>query len=94
MHQPDYQNLGAAVEIFAPAGTKLDGWKLALYNGATGKVFKEHKLEGIVKAIEPTNYGVLFVPTEQITNGGPNGLSLSTPSGHLVRGVVVTTGRR
>jgi len=84
-----YDNSGQdgseAVEISAPAGTDLAGWRVVLYDGATGLVYDDDVLTGVIPATCAPR-GVLFFryAADGIQNGSPDGLALVDPSGHTV----------
>ncbi|HEX5438431.1 MAG TPA: DNA/RNA non-specific endonuclease, partial [Gemmatimonadaceae bacterium] len=68
---------GEAIEIAGPAGTRLAGWTVLLYNGSTGTVYSTQRLGG---SIPPTcgARGVVVVryPGNGIQNGSPDGVAL------------------
>ncbi|HEX5438519.1 MAG TPA: hypothetical protein VFW98_15305, partial [Gemmatimonadaceae bacterium] len=45
------RDTGEAIEIAGPAGTRLAGWTVLLYNGSTGTVYSTQRLGG---SIPPT----------------------------------------
>jgi DNA/RNA endonuclease G (NUC1) len=82
-----YDNTGAdvgeSVEVSAPAGTDLTGWRVVLYNGSGGASYGTLSLSGIVPATCDTR-GVVVVPAVGIQNGSPDGLALVDAGGGLV----------
>ncbi|MCU6454123.1 lamin tail domain-containing protein [Sphingomonas sp. A2-49] len=88
---------GEFVEIAAPAGTDLTGWRIVLYNGApsgtTGlKAYATTTLGGIV-ANQQNGFGTISVgyPANGIQNGGagangePDGIALVNAAGTVVQ---------
>ncbi|GIE37736.1 multifunctional nuclease/2',3'-cyclic-nucleotide 2'-phosphodiesterase/5'-nucleotidase/3'-nucleotidase [Actinoplanes lobatus] len=76
-----YDNAGAdsgeAVEIEAPVGFDLSGWKLYLYNGNDGATYSPTTtLSGVVPAS-----GVQSIAIAGLQNGAPDGLALVKPDG-------------
>jgi|GEM_PF-6261376 len=82
-----YDNVGddanERIEIFAPAGTSLNGWSVYLYNGNGGITYGSSiSLTGLVVPNQGTfdnlNYGtiVLSFPQDGIQNGSPDGIAL------------------
>ncbi|HWS34248.1 MAG TPA: multifunctional 2',3'-cyclic-nucleotide 2'-phosphodiesterase/5'-nucleotidase/3'-nucleotidase, partial [Actinoplanes sp.] len=78
-----YDNAGAdsgeAVEIEAPVGFDLTGWKLYLYNGSNNGTYEPTAtLSGVVPAsgVVVTNY-----TTDQLQNGAADGVALVKPDG-------------
>ena len=51
---------GEAIEVAATAGTNLNGWSLALYNGSNGTVYNTRNLSGVVgnSGISEYDYGL------------------------------------
>lgn len=76
---------GERIEITAPVGKNLSGWKLVLYNGSGGAAYNTTNLTGIVAASPgcPSGRGVVVVsyPTDGIQNGSPDGMALIGPEG-------------
>lgn len=90
-----YDNAGAdtgeTVEIAAPAGTNLSGWRIVLYNGADGAAYAATggsvngiALSGIV-ANQQNGFGTLSFLAPGIQNGAPDGLALVDAGGHVVQ---------
>ncbi len=82
-----YDNVGAdtgeQVEVSAPAGTDLTGWRVILYNGSGGASYATLNLSGAVPATCDTR-GVLVLPAVGIQNGSPDGLALVDPTDAVV----------
>ena len=75
------------VEIVAPAGTDLSGWKVVLYNGSNGQQYSTLNLSGST-ASQCGGHGTLVVtaPTATgIQNGAPDGLALVNASNAVVQ---------
>ena len=89
---------GEFVEIAAPAGTDLTGWKIVLYNGTSSgttalKVYgTAQTLSGVV-ADQQNGFGTISVsyPSNGIQNGGsgangePDGIALVDAQGNVVQ---------
>ncbi|MEV6299164.1 ExeM/NucH family extracellular endonuclease [Actinoplanes sp. NPDC051861] len=79
-----YDNAGAdsgeSIEVQAPAGFDLTGWKVVLYNGNGGAAYNTSTLSGLVPAA-----GVVVVtyPVDGIQNGAPDGVALVRADGSL-----------
>ena len=76
-----YDNTGAdvgeAVEVSAPAGTDLSGWRVVLYNGSGGASYGTLTLSGVMSATcGARGVVVLAGPATGIQNGAPDGLAL------------------
>lgn len=85
-----YDNVGMdaweGVEIFAPSGTVLTGWKLYFYDGVNGTSYGTHVIYGIVPDFGGSGYGSLFVPSSVgIQNGSPDGIVLVDNFGTVVQ---------
>ena len=82
-----YDNTGAdageQVEVSAPAGTDLSGWRVVLYNGSGGASYATLNLTGIVPATCDTR-GVVVLPAVGMQNGPPDGLALVDAGGALI----------
>ncbi|MDQ8161066.1 MAG: DNA/RNA non-specific endonuclease [Gemmatimonadota bacterium] len=78
-------DVGEAIEIEAPAGTDLSGWKLVLYNGSGGAAYNTRMLDGVV-ASSCSGRGVLYFeyPANGIQNGAPDGVALVNAQGMVV----------
>ena len=72
------------IEIAAPAGTSLAGWKLALYNGGDGKAYATINLSGTVPN-QCGGHGTLAFNATGLQNGAPDGLALVDASGGVVQ---------
>src|SRR5688572_9132449 len=76
-----YDNTGAdvgeAVEVSAPAGTDMTGWRVVLYNGSGGASYGTLPLSGEMPATCGAR-GVMVLPgpATGIQNGAPDGLAL------------------
>lgn len=68
-------DVGEFVEIFAPAGTDLAAYELALYNGANGQVYRTVPLNGII-ADAGSGFGVRSFEINGLQNGAPDGIAL------------------
>lgn len=85
-----YDNSGAdaneGVEIAGEAGTRTDGWSLALYNGTATvrSVYSTVPLSGLIPD-QQTGFGTLFFPIPGIQNGSPDGLALVDPADNPVQ---------
>jgi endonuclease I len=79
-----YDNSGAdtgeAVEIAGPAGTRLDGWQIVLYNGNGGGDYGTYSLSGTLSN-QCGDYGVTTVSTPGLQNGAPDGIALIDGNG-------------
>ena len=74
---------GEAIEVSAPAGTDLAGWKIYLYNGSNSLTYDPTRtLSGIVPATCGARGVVVETyPVNGIQNGDPDGIALVDPSG-------------
>lgn len=75
---------GERVEIIAPAGTSLSGWKLVLYNGSDGRQYATYSLTGTT-ANQCGGHGTVVVNVPGIQNGSPDGLALIDAGGAVVQ---------
>ena len=77
---------GEFVEVAGTAGTNLDGWFIALYNGRNGAQYGTFNLGGTL-ADSGNGFGFAVVegPTNSIQNGAPDGLALVDNSGSVVQ---------
>ncbi|MFF0379043.1 ExeM/NucH family extracellular endonuclease [Actinoplanes missouriensis] len=71
---------GEAVEIEAPAGFDLTGWRVVLYNGNGGAAYNTATLSGVVPA---SGVVVQTYPTDGVQNGAPDGVALVKPDGTI-----------
>ncbi|MFC7530576.1 ExeM/NucH family extracellular endonuclease [Actinoplanes sp. GCM10030250] len=65
---------GEAIEIQAPAGFDLTGWRVVLYNGNGGASYGTLTVTGPVP-----DAGVVVVPASGLQNGAPDGVALVRP---------------
>jgi endonuclease I len=83
-----YDNSGTdtaeRVEVIAPAGTSLSGWKVVLYNGGDGRQYATLNLSGTT-ANQCGGHGTVVVNATGMQNGGPDGLALVNASGAVVQ---------
>lgn len=83
-----YDNAGGdvdeAVEITGAAGTSLDGWQLALYNGSNNSVYNTVTLSGELVAAQGCSAGTLVQAISGIQNGSPDAIALLDASGSVV----------
>lgn len=83
-----YDNVGAdsgeKVEVAAPAGTSLSGWKIVLYNGSGGASYSTVNLSGTV-ANQCSGWGTVAVDVTGIQNGNPDGVALVNAAGAVVQ---------
>ena len=75
---------GEAIEILGEAGLDLTGWRLVLYNGATGVPYATWVLAARIRD-EREGYGTLAVtlPADGLQNG-PDGIALVDPQQRVV----------
>ena len=71
----DGADAGEAIEVSGPAGTDLEGWTLALYNGSNGSEYGSIALSGIIPD-QSSGFGTLSFEKSGIQNGSPDGLAL------------------
>lgn len=83
-----YDNAGTdsneKVEVIAPAGTNLSGWKVLAYNGSGGTSYATFNLSGTTTN-QCGGYGTAVVAATGLQNGAPDGLALVNASGALVQ---------
>jgi len=74
------------VEVIAPAGTNLSGWKVVLYNGSNGAQYATLNLSGSI-ANQCGGHGTAVVTAGStgFQNGAPDGLALINASGAVVQ---------
>ncbi|PKM14698.1 MAG: ribonuclease [Gammaproteobacteria bacterium HGW-Gammaproteobacteria-2] len=74
------------IEVIAPAGTSLSGWKVVLYNGSNGAQYATLNLSGTT-ANQCGGHGtaVVTVGSTGMQNGAPDGLALVDASGAVVQ---------
>lgn len=75
---------GERVEIIAPAGTSLSGWRLVLYNGSDGRQYATYSLTGTT-ANQCGGHGTVVVNVPGMQNGSPDGLALVDAGGGVVQ---------
>ncbi|MBB5208814.1 endonuclease [Chiayiivirga flava] len=86
-----YDNVGTdsneKIEIIAPAGTNLAGWKIVLYNGSGGATYATYTLSGTTtNQCGGHGTAVVTVPASPgLQNGGPDGLALVDASNAVVQ---------
>ena len=77
-----YDNAGddtaEGVEVQGAPGTRVDAWRLVLYNGNGGRSYGDVRLAGVVPAS-----GALWVPIAGLQNGSPDGVALVDPGGRV-----------
>ncbi len=70
-----YDNVGTdikeGVEIAAPAGTALSGWRIDFYNGDDSKIYKTTALKGVIPN-QQNGFGTLSFLVSGLQNGGTN----------------------
>ncbi len=73
-------DVGEAIEIEAPVGFDLTGWRIVLYNGGNGATYGARTLAGTVPdaGVVVENY-----PVNGIQNGDPDGVALVSPTGSV-----------
>ncbi len=70
-------DVGEAIEIEAPVGFDLTGWRIVLYNGGNGAAYHTRALTGTVPA---AGVVVESYPVNGIQNGDPDGIALVSPT--------------
>ena len=78
---------GEAIEVSAPTGTALAGWRVVLYNGSATQrsAYDTTALDGLVPAACGTrSVVVVSYPVDGIQNGAPDGVALVDPAGTVV----------
>ncbi|HXV15794.1 MAG TPA: Ig-like domain-containing protein, partial [Gemmatimonadaceae bacterium] len=77
-------DVGEAVEISGPAGARVNGWKIYLYNGNGGAVYSPTvTLTGAIPATCGAR-GVISTSISGIQNGDPDGVVLVDSAGAVV----------
>lgn len=84
----DGTDVNEAVEIEAPAGSTLDGWKLELYTGSADTLYRTISLSGTFPA-SCEGRGAISIPVPGIQNGNldgtePDGIALIDAAGAVV----------
>ncbi|MGB3652382.1 MAG: hypothetical protein WBA41_14355, partial [Rivularia sp. (in: cyanobacteria)] len=74
------------IEIAAPVGTDLTGWKIVLYNGNNGTAYNTQDLSGTISD-QSNGFGTVAVnyPTNGIQNGAPDGIALVDNNNNVVQ---------
>jgi endonuclease I len=75
------------IELIAPAGTSLTGWKVVLYNGNGGAQYGTYNFSGTTTD-QCGGHGtaVVTIPsTPGLQNGAPDGFALVNPSNQVVQ---------
>ncbi|MEO1592645.1 MAG: hypothetical protein AAFU71_15330, partial [Cyanobacteria bacterium J06632_22] len=69
---------GERLEILFPTGTAIAGWRVALYNGNNGAVYRTLRLTDGIETHLSNGFSVvvLSLPTNGLQNGAPDGLAL------------------
>ncbi|MBT6744935.1 MAG: lamin tail domain-containing protein, partial [Flavobacteriales bacterium] len=75
---------GEAIEVAATAGTNLNGWSLALYNGSNGTVYNTRNLSGVV-GDSGNGFGFVTENISGIQNGSPDGIALVDNTGNVIQ---------
>ena len=75
---------GERVEVIAPAGTNLTGWKVVGYDGSGGASYATFTLSGIT-ANQCGGYGTVVATATGLQNGAPDGIALVNAAGALVQ---------
>jgi len=87
INEVHYENDGIdqdeGFEIAGPAGMRLTGWSVMLYNGLDGGLYAEVALDGRIDD-EGNGYGAVWIPVPRLQNGGADGLALIDPNGVVV----------
>jgi endonuclease I len=83
-----YDNAGTdsneKIEIIAPAGTNLSGWKVLAYDGTGRASYATYNLTGTTSN-QCGGYGTNVVTATGLQNGAPDGLALINASGAVVQ---------
>jgi endonuclease I len=83
-----YDNVGTdsneMVEVIAPAGTSLAGWKIVAYDGSGRASYASFPLSGTI-ANQCGGYGTAVVSTPNLQNGAPDGIALINANGAVVQ---------
>eukprot|EP01084_Bolivina_argentea_P250841 420469_1 len=62
-------DFGEFVEIAGVAGTNLNNYKIYLYNGATGEMYRNLPFSGESIPKQPNRFGTVLLAFDQIQNG-------------------------
>jgi predicted extracellular nuclease len=76
----DGADTGEAIEVAGAAGTVLNGWSLALYNGSGGALYDTIALTGTIPN-DGDGFGVISATATGLQNGSPDGIALVDGSG-------------
>ncbi|MDH5378920.1 MAG: hypothetical protein OEX00_11395, partial [Gammaproteobacteria bacterium] len=85
-----YENSGAdineRIEIAGPAGTVLDDWQIALYNGSTGSQYGRKHLSGVIPNLLD-GFGVFSFAFDRphLQNGPADAFALIDPFGLVLQ---------
>ncbi len=85
-----YDNIGKdvneGVEIAAPSGTSLNGWRVDFYNGSNSSVYKSIELSGVI-ASQQSGFGTLSFFAPGLQNGGSqaDGMALIDDNDTLIQ---------
>jgi DNA/RNA endonuclease G (NUC1) len=79
----DGADVGEAIEIIGPAGYRVSGWTLVLYNGNGGGTYGTIALSGVFPS-QADGQGVLWFPAPGLQNGDPDGVALVDGFGTVV----------
>ena len=75
---------GERVEVIAPAGTNLTGWKVIGYDGSGRASYATFTLSGTTTN-QCGGYGTVVATTTGLQNGAPDGVALVNATGTLVQ---------
>lgn len=76
-------DLNEGVEIAAAAGTDLAGYRILLYNGSNGSVYRDVLIKGVISD-QQEGFGTLFFALTAIQNG-PDAIALVDASGDVLQ---------
>lgn len=83
-----YDNVGAdlneLVEVAGTINTKLDGWSIVAYDGATGRAYAQIGLRGALPN-QSNGYGARAFLFPGLQDGAPDGIALVAPSGKVMQ---------
>ncbi|MFS1702950.1 ExeM/NucH family extracellular endonuclease [Alteromonas sp. AMM-1] len=77
-------DVGEFVEVVAPAGTDLTGYKVLFYNGSNGTQYISQELVGLV-ADMGNGFGTYAIDVSGIQNGAPDGVALVDASSTVIQ---------
>ena len=75
---------GERVEVIAPAGTNLTGWKVVAYDGSGRASYATFTLSGTT-IDQCGGYGTVVATATGLQNGAPDGIALVNATGSLVQ---------